>query len=917
MAGKLFRLMSAAGVLFVGMAVSGAEGRVLSDAEWVKLREDALNRPRRVIVNNDGCDATEFPKDLPFTRENFYRQMFDKLRGTQVDTVSYVPFGVGHVLATNSKVTQIHTGRSALKTSRNLTPELLKQGTDALKLAVDYCRKHGYEIFAGMRVNDMHDQWHAWLYPLKTEHPEWIFGSPENKPPYGAWTGFDFAVPETRKRFRAIIRELLNNYDVDGIELDFYRFPVLFKSVAWGKSATPEEVEMITQMMRDIRNDSIEIGRRKGRYLLISARLPDSPALGREIGMDFETWMKERLFDIYIPGGDFGRFSPYAESAALAHKYGLKSYPSVDTSWIRAFARFSRNDVGAYHAQSAAAMAGGNDGVYYFNMFYAPAYLNQIARTSDGLTKYSKRYFANYQNVYRFCRRQHDFDPLLPHRGYGLLATSDGRPASVMMEIADDFRSPAIANRSPRVTLRASVPELKAPVLEAWVNGKKLGEPVLEDGECAFSVDPALLKVGCNFFEFRIPEQVSAAIPVKTILAGDRLAEAPWRWLFPGKQAESEKIVDGACRISSDRRQCANLLYPLPNLAGKKFALQLELLVEKSTVPESVALRLATGEYTEVITFEPARVGLKFAGKSVPFKTGDAFHRYRVEVADGRLLLTADDRKLFDEKLVMSAHDPKSYMTGNRSAVPLMDNRSLVIGALSPQGAGAARWKNVGLELGGVPVEDVALDVQLTPVASAALRKAATMPQPETLKGDASLGAKGFQDFQNSYRPEFAQFVKGELRLNHNDPEKKFANFGYHGPLVRTGSGILSLEWTAAPRAPQSHTERSFQMVLQPQASEEGMVYNGYFRFAPKYVETPLGIFETRKKGFFTCRALLDLKTGDMLLIVDGRQVACGRLDQIKGTPRLFFGDGSSIVTGSAVVKSVKLGLVDPAPGSK
>lgn len=905
---KLSKYVTAACVFATALTVASAAASGLSDAEWMKLRAEALNRPRRVIVNNDGCDATEFPKELSPTKENIYRQMFDKLRSVQVDTVSYVPFGVGHVLATNSKVTQIHTGKSALKTSRNLTPELLKQGTDAMALAVEYCRAYGYEIFAGMRVNDMHDQWHPWLYPLKSEHPEWIFGSPENKPPYGAWTGFDFALPVTRDRFRAIVRELLTNYDVDGIELDFYRFPVLFKSVAWGESATPEQVEMITQMMRDIRNDSIEIGKRKGRYLLISARLPDSPELGREIGMDFETWMKEQLFDIYIPGGDFGRFSTYADSATLAHKYGLKCYPSVDTSWVRASGRFSRNDVGAYHAQSAAAMSGGSDGVYYFNMFYAPAYLNQISREPAGLAKYSKRYFANYQNVYRFCRRQHDFDPLLPHRGYGLLATANGRPASAMMEIADDFSSPKIAGQSPRIILRAAAPESEKPILEAWANGHRLGKPEFENGEYAFPVDPAFLKVGENFFEFRIPDAM--AIPAKTILAGDQIAETPWQRLFPAKREETEKIVDGSYRLVSGAGQCANLLYPLPDLTGKKVVVELELLVESSSSPEAVALRLATGEYTEIITFEPERICLKFAGESVPFRTGDGFHSYRIETEGGRLRLIADGRKLLEGKLVMKAHDPKGYMAGNRSAVPLMDNRSLVIGSISPEGAGAGRWKNIRLELAGVPVDDVALDVQLAPEAPAPLQRAAAMPQPETVKGDAAQGAEGFRDFKSSYRPEFIQFAKGELRLNNNDPERKFANFGYHGPLVETEKGILSLEWTAAPRDPQSHTEQSFQMVLQPKAADD-MVYNGYFRFAPKYVETPLGIFETRKKGFFTCRALLNLADGNLLLIVDGRPVASGRLDRIKGTPRLFFGDGSGNITGRAVVKSVKLGLID------
>ncbi len=34
----------------------------LSDSEWQKMKESAVNRPRRSIVNNDGCDAISWPR---------------------------------------------------------------------------------------------------------------------------------------------------------------------------------------------------------------------------------------------------------------------------------------------------------------------------------------------------------------------------------------------------------------------------------------------------------------------------------------------------------------------------------------------------------------------------------------------------------------------------------------------------------------------------------------------------------------------------------------------------------------------------------------------------------------------------------------------------------------------------------------
>jgi len=39
-----------------------------ADARRAALRRAALTRPRRLIVNNDGCDVTSFPKGIPVTR---------------------------------------------------------------------------------------------------------------------------------------------------------------------------------------------------------------------------------------------------------------------------------------------------------------------------------------------------------------------------------------------------------------------------------------------------------------------------------------------------------------------------------------------------------------------------------------------------------------------------------------------------------------------------------------------------------------------------------------------------------------------------------------------------------------------------------------------------------------------------------
>ena len=55
---KSWKNMLLAGGMFIG-AYAMAD---LTDAEWKAMKEAALAKPRPVIANNDGCDATAFPK---------------------------------------------------------------------------------------------------------------------------------------------------------------------------------------------------------------------------------------------------------------------------------------------------------------------------------------------------------------------------------------------------------------------------------------------------------------------------------------------------------------------------------------------------------------------------------------------------------------------------------------------------------------------------------------------------------------------------------------------------------------------------------------------------------------------------------------------------------------------------------------
>lgn len=331
----------------------------ISDLEWANLKRQALNRQRKVIYNTDGCDALYFPKNLKASKENFIKQRLVYALGSKIDTISYCPVSSGFGYLTSKTVVgdQLLNDSPTAKNTYNVTGDLLKHGTDPLKIAEEFCRENNFEFFVSLRCNDTHDKSHKFLFPpFKINNPGLLMGNRCLRPPHASWSAVDFTHEKVRERFLNIVKELMTNYQADGIELDFCRHLQYFKSVAWGKHASARECEKMTDCMRKIRMMAERIGRRRGRPILISVRLPDSAEYAKAVGLDIEKWMQEKLIDIYI-GGFYFRLNPWEKSVKLCRKYGIKFYPSMNESRISKVSwSFYRNQLITYRARQAAAL---------------------------------------------------------------------------------------------------------------------------------------------------------------------------------------------------------------------------------------------------------------------------------------------------------------------------------------------------------------------------------------------------------------------------------------------------------------------------------------------------------------------------------------------------------------------------------
>ena len=247
--------------------------------------------------------------------KNTLKKIFNKrsagLIGTGVSTISFTPTASGFGYFThNTKVGEVllrHGYEFGIKEdARNITVEMIAEGTDPLQANVEFARQNGFEIFWSNRMNDTHDAAHRKDKPyylwtkFKENNPQFLFGEIGQGLPNGRWSSVDFAHKEVRDLCVQFYKEVCDNYDVDGVELDFMRHFEIFKTVGHGGIATQEQLDMLTEMVAQIRKVTEEAGMKRGNPILVLTRIPTSPEYAKRAGVDIVRWIDEGLVDIVV-----------------------------------------------------------------------------------------------------------------------------------------------------------------------------------------------------------------------------------------------------------------------------------------------------------------------------------------------------------------------------------------------------------------------------------------------------------------------------------------------------------------------------------------------------------------------------------------------------------------------------------------
>ena len=256
---------------------------------------------------------------------------------------------------------------------RNLEAE----GTDVIKASLERAKMHGMEAFITYRVNDLHfadsSSGNPATFPdFWIEHPEYWTG--DSTQGWHSAQALDFSYPEVRQHKLNLIKEQLEKYDmIDGYELDFMRFIVLFKS-GEGKEKAP----LITDMVREVKRTIDSLSEVRGHKILLAVRVPVTVegALGK--GLDVKQWAKEGLIDFITIGvhwrGDTG--IPVAKFRKDFGYDDIPLYASIDDGGYLPREFYSD---GMYRGMASHILGQGADGVYLFNYYFGEISDRKIA----------------------------------------------------------------------------------------------------------------------------------------------------------------------------------------------------------------------------------------------------------------------------------------------------------------------------------------------------------------------------------------------------------------------------------------------------------------------------------------------------------------------------------------------------------
>jgi len=289
----------------------------------------------RVIFNADGetwmvayppQSAFHRPPDRPLTVGDIQRYVgvladngVDTLCTHAADRIAYYPskvvptlldryrrgdrsFFFGAILGCDMTSEQIEAHLTESTRRMDGYVDLAEAGIDWLAETAKACRQRNISPWVNVRMNDMHGTRYIPGYYM---HPD-LFKDPAMRlrgvthnpsaPPHPTWQGFNYAKTEVRDHMLAILRDVIENYDFEGLELDWSRWPLCCEP-----NPSPETIATVTQWHAGIRALTEQRAKRLGKPYPLGIKYFGTLDQMLSIGLDLREMARRNIIDFVSP----------------------------------------------------------------------------------------------------------------------------------------------------------------------------------------------------------------------------------------------------------------------------------------------------------------------------------------------------------------------------------------------------------------------------------------------------------------------------------------------------------------------------------------------------------------------------------------------------------------------------------------
>ncbi|GAA4454614.1 hypothetical protein GCM10023189_21320 [Nibrella saemangeumensis] len=319
------------------------------------------------IINANASRAWYPSKTIPSILDGYKRGDRDFFRG--------------HAIALGLKDPEaVETFLDGYVPFMNLYQDLLDAGVDWLAETTRACRRRQLSPWVSIRMNDMHGArnfegsfFNAPMLTRKEMRLKNNWYGYHNSP---TRQGLNYEKQEVRNFMFAQIREVVEDYDFEGLELDWWRLPLCCEP-----TASPQTVAMMTDWFRQIRALTEKQARKAGRPFPLGMRIPGRLDILKVIGLDVVTLCQEGTLDFISPSGFWCTTwdMPYdtlrkqvgdrvAIYGVIEDGVNTLATSNQESSYTQAM-RYLSASPEIMRANAAGKLAMGADGIEWFNFF--------------------------------------------------------------------------------------------------------------------------------------------------------------------------------------------------------------------------------------------------------------------------------------------------------------------------------------------------------------------------------------------------------------------------------------------------------------------------------------------------------------------------------------------------------------------